>query len=273
MVNEQRPPKAIEWTRVYGRRGFTWNPIKGCKHACEWRMPDGAIAECYAKTIASRVASHAYPKGFDHVSFDEKELSAPYRMSEPVGIFADSMSDLMGIGVQPEWIERVIQVMTDNPQHTFFILTKNPPRLKKFNWPANAWIGVSAPPTFMYGKELSLEQQQRWYITALETLGEIDVPVRWTSIEPLSFDVSPILERNFHNFEWAVIGAASNGKVNHQPDRKLFERAYKAMGGKATFLKGNIDRRLAHAVCKRWVEEFPMVTSDWRERRQRENVK
>lgn len=24
-MNEQKPPNSIEWTRVYGRRGFTWN--------------------------------------------------------------------------------------------------------------------------------------------------------------------------------------------------------------------------------------------------------
>lgn len=272
-MNKQNKPnggRGIEWTQVYGRDGYTWNPVKGCAHACEWRMPDGAIAECYAKTVAEGLARHAYPNGFEHVSFDEKELLAPYKVTEPIGIFADSMSDLMGIGVQPEWVERVIQVMCDNPQHIFLILTKNPPRLKKFQWPENAWIGVSASPTFMYGKELSIEQQKRWYVSAMETLSEIDVPVRWTSIEPLSFDVAPILEQHFHSFEWAVIGAASNGRVNHQPERKLFERAYKAMGGKATFLKGNVDRKLADAVCGRWVEEFPMVVSDWRERRQKD---
>lgn len=29
-MNEQKAPKGIEWTRVNGRRGYTWNPTAGC---------------------------------------------------------------------------------------------------------------------------------------------------------------------------------------------------------------------------------------------------
>lgn len=268
-MNEQKPPKAIEWTRVHGRRGYTWNPIKGCLHDCRWRMPDGAIAECYAKTVAERVAQAAYPNGFAHLSFDENELLAPRKMKESVGIFLDSMSDLVGAQVPAEWIERVIEVVKSTPQHIYMLLTKNPPRLKQFQWPANVWVGVSAPPTFMYGKELSEDQQFRWYGKAMEVLGDIDVPVRWTSIEPLSWDVSPILETYEDNFEWAVIGAASNGRVNHQPNQRYFEKAFKAMASKPLFLKGNISRQLAFDVIGKWSEEFPMPMSDWRETRER----
>lgn len=266
-MNEQRPPNAIEWARVYGRRGFTYNPIKGCMHGCEWKMPDGAIAECYAKTVAERVAQHAYPNGFAHLQFDEKELVQPLKMKEGAGIFVGSMADIVGAQVSAEWIERVIDVMRQTPQHIYFILSKNPPRLSQFKWPENAWVGVSAPPSFMFGKELDIEQQKRWYQKAFNVLAEIDVPVRWTSVEPLSWDVSKLLEENFDAFEWAVIGAASDGKRTHQPERTVFERAYKAMCGRPVFFKGNIDRRLAFAVAGRWCEEFPMVMSDWRQQR------
>lgn len=259
--------RSIEWTQPYGRPGYTWNPIKGCLHDCKWKMPDGSIAECYAKTVAERVAQHAYPNGFAYLAFDERELQEPFKLKDKSGIFCDSMSDLVGAKVPDHWITQVIQVMRDTPQHIYMLLTKNPPRLKQFKWPENVWVGVSAPPTFMYGKELTPVQQERWYIKAIETLGEIDVPVRWTSIEPLSWDVSGILDTHSNNFEWAVIGAASNGRVNHQPDRKHFEKAFKALGGKPLFLKGNIDKALATAVCGKWCEEFPMVTSDWREGR------
>jgi protein gp37 len=269
-MNRQDKPnggRGIEWTQPYGIPGYTWNAIKGCMHACEWRMPDGTISECYAKTVAERVAQHAYPNGFAHLAFDEKELNEPRKLKKPAGIFCDSMSDLVGAQVPAEWIEQVIQVMRETPQHIYMLLTKNPPRLKQFQWPENVWIGVSAPPTFMYGKELSDEQQGALYSRELKTLGEIDVPVRWTSIEPLSWDVSSLIETFWHNLEWAVIGAASNGRVNHQPDRKNFEYAFKALGGLPLFLKGNIDRQLAVDVCGKWCEEYPMPTSDWRERR------
>lgn len=266
-MNEQKAPNGIEWTRVYSRRGFSWNPVKGCLHDCMWRMPDGAVAECYAKTVAERVASHAYPNGFKHLSFDEKVMDEPIRMKEPVGIFLDSMSDLVGAQVPDEWINRVLETVRATPQHIYFLLTKNPPRLKQFQWPENVWVGVSAPPTFMYGKELSLEQQTAWYDKALRTLGDVDVPVRWTSIEPLSWDVSALIETYWHNLDWAVVGAASNGRITHQPSQRNFERTFKALGGLPLFLKGNVDKRLATMVCGKWSEEFPMVTTDWNGRK------
>lgn len=235
-MNKQNKPnggRGIEWTHTYGAyEGYTANPIRGCKHDCQWRMPDGDIAVCYAKTVAERLAPKTYPNGFAHIqSIDMGELAAIERTKGRAGIFIDSMSDLVGAGVPEESIQAVIETMRKCPQHVFYVLTKNPPRLKHFDWPENAWIGVSAPPTFMFGKELTPDQQIRWYDHALECLGKVQVPVRWTSIEPLSFDVAPILERHFHAFEWAVIGAATNGKQTFQPDERLLTRAWKALGG------------------------------------------
>lgn len=63
-MNEQKPPASIEWTRVWGRRGWTWNPVGGCAHECQWLMPNGSPATCYAKTIAERLAPMSYYNGF-----------------------------------------------------------------------------------------------------------------------------------------------------------------------------------------------------------------
>lgn len=259
--------RGIEWCSVYGWPGYTANPVRGCKHDCRWTMPDGAIAECYAKTVAERVAQAAYPNGFAHIEYRYEVLTQIRNHKKPAAIFIDSMSDLMGTGVEDIFIWRVIEMMRDCPQHIFFVLTKNHPRLKAFKWPENAWIGVSAPPSFMYGKALSLEQQQKWYDAAFKNLAQIDVPVRWTSIEPLSWDVAPILERHRKAFDWAVIGAATNGRETHQPDEKIFKRALFSLGGKPVFFKGNLDRTLANRVAGRWCEEYPLVLSDWRGRR------
>lgn len=42
-MNEQRAnsKSSIEWTRIRNadgsiRRGYTWNPVAGCLHDCEW---------------------------------------------------------------------------------------------------------------------------------------------------------------------------------------------------------------------------------------------
>ena len=105
-MNEQKPPFGIEWTRrvlVDGTRtrGFTWNPVAGCRHACEWDMPDGTRVQCYAKTTAEGVARSAYPQGFEVPTFHPHRLREPLTVKAPAGIFLDSMADLMG-----QWSDR-----------------------------------------------------------------------------------------------------------------------------------------------------------------------
>jgi protein gp37 len=91
----------------------------------------------------------------------------------------------------------------------------NAQRLKQFKFPPNVWVGVSAPPTSMFGKRLSHAQQIRMLQTMLKTLKEVDVPVHWMSIEPLSFDIAEYLKSS--NLQWGVIGAATNGSKMYQP--------------------------------------------------------
>jgi len=126
------------------------------------------------------------------------------------------MSDLMGKRVPSEQIEQVLDVMRRASWHTFFLLTKNAPRLKQFTFLPNVWVGVSAPPSEMFGKALSRPQQVAYLYRALEVLADIAVPVRWMSLEPLSFDISSHLVGA--PLEWAVIGAASKGRTVYQPE-------------------------------------------------------
>ena len=94
-MNEQKAPHGIEWTRVRQpdgshTRGFTWNVVTGCLHACAWTMPDGTRAKCYAKTVAEGVARSAYPHGFEAPAFHPHRLHEPLQVTEPAGIFLDS---------------------------------------------------------------------------------------------------------------------------------------------------------------------------------------
>ena len=78
-MNVQKPPYGIEWTRLprldgTRTRGFTWNPVTGCLHACEWTMPDGTLVQCYAKTVAEGLARSAYPQGFEAPTFHPDRL-------------------------------------------------------------------------------------------------------------------------------------------------------------------------------------------------------
>ncbi|MBW4439169.1 MAG: phage Gp37/Gp68 family protein [Pleurocapsa minor GSE-CHR-MK-17-07R] len=238
--------RGIEWT------DFTWNPVAGCKHSCRWTMPDGSIAECYAETVAERVAQAAYPHGFEHHYWRPEILDEPLKIKAQSKIFLDSMSDLMGHWVPAEEIERVFDICRQAHWHSFQLLTKNAPRLLEFDIPENVWVGVSAPPSFMFGKPLSADQQKRMVKRQLEVLRNIRVPIRWMSIEPLSFNIAPLLVDS--PLEWAVIGAATNGPKTYQPERDWVLNALKVLKAQGTkiFFKGNLDWPL-----DKWLEDFP----------------
>lgn len=249
-MNKQGP-NGIEWT------DRTWNPVGGCKHACRWQMPDGQIARCYAENIAEGVARAAYPHGFEHHYWNPDRLDAPAKLKTPSRIFLDSMSDLMGAWVPDEQIQAVLDVCHDNRQHQFQLLTKNAPRLSRFTFPANVWVGISSPPDFMMGKRLSIRQQEAMLHKSLTILEKIGSPVRWMSFEPLSWDVSAIVEEHPKALNWAVIGAASNGRQQFPPDeidlRKLLLEL--DINEVPVFFKGNL-RSLPYAD-RNWREDMP----------------
>ncbi len=246
----------IEWTHIFGPgSGYTWNPVGGCKHGCAWQMPDNSTAFCYAKTFADRARSpQFYPAGFAAHYWHPKRLTEPLKLKSSAGIFLDSMSDLMGHWVPAEQIEQVLDVCRKTPQHVYFLLTKNAPRLRQFTFPSNVWVGVSAPPSAFMGKPLLAAQQRQMVLTALNILSEIDVPIRWMSVEPLSFDIAPLLVNS--PLQWAVIGAATTGQKVYQPKPEWVERLLYVLDQQniPIFFKGNLHGNRAADPFR---EEFP----------------
>ena len=262
-MNRQKPPKGIEWTRIRDadgtvRPGYTWNPTGGCFHGCTWEMPDGSITECYAKTIAERF-TRAYNHGFEHHYWRPHNLDAPLKVKESAGIFVGSMADLFGHWVPKDQIERVIETMRRAPQHTFQTLSKFPIRLPEFNtFPENVWVGVSLPA----GHLMSKTGGARALGAYLRHMRKIDAAVRFMSIEPLWFDVAPVLEEWLETgedlpFEWAIIGAATNGSSVFQPKMEWTSALVQLLDDKGVpiFFKGNMDR----VYWKNWRDEFPVV--------------
>ena len=255
--NKTNPAGGIEWTHIFGPgTGYTANPVRGCQHACRWRMPDGKLAICYAEAVAERFPGKHYARGFGVVSFDPGELAAIQKLKTPAGIFIDSMSDLFAQSVSDEWLQAVMDTIRDCPQHQFFTLTKNPTKLalleqRGFKWPSNLLLGVSMPPTFMFGKELTLAQQRAWFDKALDCLTRCDARVRWVSLEPLSWDCSDILAKYKDKLHWAVIGAASDGNRTFQPDIKTLNNTLTVLDGLPVFFKGNLaDSIFEHHACR-----------------------
>ncbi|MCY4008692.1 MAG: DUF5131 family protein [Anaerolineaceae bacterium] len=254
-MNRQRPPSGIEWTRVSGRDGYTWNPTGGCLHGCTWKMPDGSVTECYAKTIAERFTS-SYPHGFEHHYWRPHALEAPLKLKKPAGIFVGSMADLFGHWVPTEQIREVLDVMDRASWHIFQTLSKYPLRLPEFNsFPQNVWVGVSVPA----GQQMPSRGAARALLAYLRHMEKIEATVRFMSIEPLWFDVVPVLEKwlSQHGnlpFEWAIIGAATNGRRVFQPKEEWTANLVDLLDaqGIPLFFKGNLD-------WADWREDFPEI--------------
>jgi protein gp37 len=254
-MNKQPIGGGIEWTRFFGPgTGFTVNPVRGCEHDCKWRMPDGTIVPCYAKSQRERMDG---PGSFEKISFHPEVFEGIRARRKPAGIFIDSMSDLLGNHVEAQWIQRVIQQIHASPQHIFFVLTKNPRRMVEFEWPDNVLLGLSAPPTFMYGREMTPQQQIIWFDKGCEWLSDASAKWKWLSLEPLSIELVDLILHYIAGFDWAVIGAGSDGKKTYQPDEEIFRNTLGALTV-PVFFKGNLDRALA-ARHGGWREEFPKI--------------
>ena len=259
--NQRTGSRGIEWTDA------TYNITAGCLHRCRWRMPDGTVAICYAEEVAQGVAKAAYPDGFEHHYFREHQRGGMRRSKQPSLVFVDSMSDLFGHWVPEEHVRAVLDEVRQSPQHIGQVLTKNARRILEFLdlLPDNLWVGVSSPPDWMWGRQLSLVQQQKLLETELKTLAEIRVRrpdlVTWMSIEPLSWDISEFVSGNTP-LQWAVIGAATNGKKAFQPAPKHVERLLQVLDSQCVpvFFKGNLR-------WNPWREDFPDIQHPALERR------
>ncbi len=266
-MNKQKPPKGIEWTRIKkavdGRLvqlpGYTWNPTGGCLHGCTWKMPDGSVTECYAKTVAERVASSAYQQGFEHHYWRPHALNEPLLLKEPSGIFVGSMADLFGHWVPDEQIWQVLEVMKQAHWHTFQTLSKYPVRLPEFNpFPPNVWVGVSLPA----GHLMKPEGGARALKVYLRHMEQVQANIRFMSIEPLWFDAVPVFEDWLQTherlpFEWVIIGAASSGRTIFQPKAEWVQSLLDIFDDQqiSVFFKGNLE-------WHEWRGEFPQVASN-----------
>lgn len=266
-MNKQRKgpgSRGIEWT------DWTWNPTAGCMHGCTWKMPDGSVAECYAKKIAEGLARAAYPNGFEHHYWREHVLHEPLKEKSSSKIFVGSMADLFGHWVPEEQIRQVIEVMRQANWHTFQTLSKYPIRLPHFNpFPANVWVGVSLPA----GQLMSQTGAERALSAYLKQMKQIQANIRFMSVEPLWFDVSKVFQSWLKHekklpFEWVIIGAATNGPKTYQPDPGWVEKLLNVLDEQdiPIFFKGNLD-------WSPWREDFPLYSVDVDVLREKEQIK
>lgn len=199
----------VDWAK------WTWNPITGCHHGCEY---------CYAKDIAlSEKMKSVYITGFEP-TFHPERLQAPINTTtkgiygqKDKNVFVCSMADLFGKWVPLEWIKQVMDAMIANPQWTYLCLTKFPQRLKEINdlyggFPDHVWVGTS------------IDNQARVGL-AERCFKEINAKVKWLSCEPL---IVPLRFEDLTGFNWVVIGgqSAQNGLPAFAPPLEWVGHVY-----------------------------------------------
>lgn len=178
----------IEWTEM------TWNPVTGCT-----KISSGC-RNCYAEIMTRRLKAmgqEKYKNGFK-LSIHPETLSEPYKWKKSKVVFVNSMSDLFHQNVPIEYIQKVFEVMNDNPQHLFQVLTKRAEKLHYYDqkgllkWSHNIWMGVS------------VEDQENLY--RVDLLRKTKARVKFLSCEPLLGSLSNM---DLRNIDWVIVGGES----------------------------------------------------------------
>ncbi len=190
---------SIEWTEA------TWNPTTGCD-----RISRGCD-HCYALTLAKRLKAMGNAKyqtdgdprtsgaGFG-VAVHPDTLTLPLRWRQPRIVFVNSMSDLFHARVPDEFILRVFAVMQATPRHTYQVLTKRSPRLRRLAprlpWPTNVWMGVSV--------------EDDDHVRRVNDLRHVPAAVRFISAEPL---LGPLPSLDLEGVDWLIAGGESGHRA------------------------------------------------------------
>lgn len=187
---------------------WTWNPVTGCWHGCEY---------CYARDIAFKFN---FETGFEPTFYPDR-LKAPSKMKpmpenqiqkkaternldiefarvQAKNVFTGSMSDIFGKWVPIDWIERIFNTVKSNPQWNFLFLTKFPQRLQEVNdmlggFPDNVWVGTT------------VDTQARVKVAEKAFKG-ISARLKWLSCEPM---LEELTFNDLSGFDLVVIGGAS----------------------------------------------------------------
>ncbi len=211
----------IEWVRnPDGSRGYTWNPITGCRRGCPY---------CYARKMARRF-SKAFPRGFEP-TFHPERLGEPLKLKKPSTIFVCSMGEMFGHWVDDRWVERICAVMERTPQHTYQVLTKYPETGWLFAMPDNVWFGatVTGFDDLDRAEFMRIEKNKLKFIS-FEPLLE--------RVKPAGVSMTDML--GSMDLGWVIVGAQTNPK--RFPKKEWVEEIIGACDdlGIPVFLKDNL---------------------------------
>jgi protein gp37 len=149
-----------------------------------------------------------FPYGFEP-TFHDGRLAEPFKIKKPSRIFVSDMGDLFGDWVPRSWVDTVLNVVKECPQHTFLFLTKNPKRYREFEFPENAWIGTSVENQATADERIPLLLQTPAvvrFISAEPLLGAVDlIPYLWEGRYPQN----DLIAGSPRKLDWVITGGES----------------------------------------------------------------
>lgn len=106
------------------------------------------------------------------------------------------MGDLFHPDVPDEFIDKVMTIIRNTPQHIYQLLTKRAERMSKYfsshSIPQNAWLGVTVENSEYFGR--------------IDLLRNLSASVRFLSCEPL---LGPLENMNLNGINWIIVGGES----------------------------------------------------------------
>lgn len=215
----------IEWAQE------TWNPITGCTPISE------GCANCYAARMSKRLAGRfGYPaKEPFSITLHEDVLNKPFEWKLPKIIFVCSMGDIFHADVPDEWIDRIFDVISQTPQHTYLILTKRPERMRQYLYDLYDDVGNKKGGLYSHGRPIpniwvgvtaENQEQANWRVPILMT---IPAAVRFVSVEPMlsNVDLTKLehggktinaLEMQGSSICWVICGAETGPRKRPMND-------------------------------------------------------
>lgn len=252
----------IEWC------DFTWNPIVGCSPRSE------GCANCYAEAIARR-----FNQPWGHARFLVERLRQPNQLSvfskmsqsrretvirrrthkgwpdDAINrshiVFVCSMSDFYHEDVDDVTRSSIMGVISQNPEHTFVILTKRPHRIPDCApWLRNVWLGVSA--------ENQERFDERWSEMLMRTRNPERPVVRFVSVEPMLGPVtvsgSASVTHPCDLPDWVIAGPETGSKARPCDTRWIDD-----LDGEPSPFFDKRDLWLQHRTYFYGSRNFPMV--------------
>src|SRR6185312_10567507 len=130
-----------------------------------------------------------------------ERLDEPRQRKKPTIYFVNSMSDLFHERIPDDFLDSVMAVIRDTPQHRYQILTKRHERLRSYfakrPVPGNVWLGVSV-------------ENRRHGVPRIDALRHIPAKIRFLSCEPLLEDLG---ELDLSGIHWVIVGGESGAKA------------------------------------------------------------